>query len=140
MTDTWNVFTYGSLMFPVVWNRVVQGRYRSSEGTIHGFQRLQIRGEKYPALIVNPNAASLIGRVYFDVSARDIARLDHFETSDYARVSIAVAAEGVALAAEAYLTLKPETLEPLEWRAEEFERVGLESFLATYAATNAPPL
>lgn len=127
-------------MFPVVWNRVVQGRYRSSEGTIHGFQRLQIRGEKYPALIVNPNAASLIGRVYFDVSARDIARLDHFETSDYARVSIAVAAEGVALAAEAYLTLKPETLEPLEWRAEEFERVGLESFLATYAATNAPPL
>ena len=139
MTDTRNVFTYGSLMFPVVWDRVVQDRYRSGKATIHGFRRLRIRGEHYPALIVNPNADVLAGRVYFDVSASDIARLDHFETSDYARVSIAVTVAGKALAADAYLALKPEALEPLEWSAEIFERDGLESFLATYAATNAPP-
>ncbi len=139
MTDTRNVFTYGSLMFPVVWDRVVQGRYRSSEATIHGFQRLRIRGEQYPALVVNSNASPLTGRVYFDVSASDIARLDHFETSDYARVAIAVKVAGQALAADAYLTLKPEALEPVKWSPEIFERDGLKSFLTTYAATNAPP-
>ena len=139
MTDARNVFTYGSLMFPVVWDRVVQGHYRSSDATIHGFQRLRIRGEQYPALIINPNAGLLTGRIYYDVSASDIARLDHFETSDYARVSVAVTVEGKALAADAYLTLKPDTLEHLEWSPDAFELEGIESFLATYAATNTPP-
>ena len=139
MADTRNVFTYGSLMFPVVWNHVVLGHYRSSEASIHGFRRLRIRGEHYPALIINPNAGSLTGRVYFDVSASDIARLDHFETSDYARVSIAVTIAGKALAADAYLALKPETLEQMEWSPETFELEGIASFLATYAVTNTPP-
>ena len=126
-------------MFPVVWNHVVLGHYRSSEASIHGFRRLRIRGEHYPALIINPNAGALTGRVYFDVSASDITRLDHFETSDYARVSIAVTIAGKALAADAYLTLKPESLAPLEWSPETFAREGLESFLTTYAASNTPP-
>ena len=126
-------------MFPLVWNHVVLGHYRSSEASIHGFRRLRIRGEQYPALIVNPNAGLLTGRIYYDVSASDIARLDQFETSDYARVSIAVTIAGKALAADAYLALKPETLEQMEWIPETFARDGLESFLTTYAATNAPP-
>lgn len=139
MTDTRNVFTYGSLMFPVVWDHVVQGRYRSAEATTHGFLRLRIRGEHYPGLIINPNAGTLTGCVYFDVTANDIARLDRFETSDYARVTIAVTVEGKALAADAYLTLKSGTLKSLQWSPETFERDGLQSFLATYAAANTPP-
>ena len=139
MTDTKNVFTYGSLMFPVVWERVVQGRYRSSEATVHGFQRLRIRGEQYPALIIDPHAGSLTGRIYYEVSASDIARLDHFETSDYARVPLAVTVAKKTLTADAYLTLTPDALERLEWSPATFERDGLESFLATYAAANAPP-
>ena len=127
-------------MFPVVWDRVIKGAYSSSEATCHGFQRLRIRGEQYPALIVNPNARLLTGRIYFDVSASDVARLDHFETSEYARVSIAAVVAGKALVADAYLTLKPESLDREEWSPEFFEQKGLESFLATYAATNNPPL
>jgi gamma-glutamylcyclotransferase (GGCT)/AIG2-like uncharacterized protein YtfP len=139
MTEKRHVFTYGSLMFPVVWDRVVRNRYRNSEATIHGFQRLRICGEEYPALIVNADAGSLTGRIYFDVSASDIARLDHFETGDYARVAIAVTVDDNALAADAYLTLRPEALESAEWYPEIFERNGLNAFLATYAATNTPP-
>ena len=139
MSETRNVFTYGSLMFPVVWDRVVRGLYRSGEATIHGFQRLRIRGEHYPALIINANAGVLIGRVYYDVSAEDIARLDQFETSEYARVSIAVTIAGEAFVADAYLTLKAESLDHREWRPDIFERDDLNSFLATYAATNTPP-
>ena len=139
MAETRNVFTYGSLMFPVVWDRVVKGQYRSNEATVHGFQRLRIRNEHYPALIISANASALTGRVYFSVSAEDIARLDHFETSDYARVSIAVTVAGETIAADAYFTLKPESLDQQEWSPEIFERDGLKSFLATYAATNAPP-
>ena len=151
MADTRHVFTYGSLMFPAVWQRVVEGAYESREATVHGFQRLRIHGEHYPALIVNPNAGPLAGRVYFDVSASDIARLDHFESSHYARVSVAVtvagagavtgadSAEKTTLAADAYLTLSADALEPVEWSPERFAREGLESFLATYVAANTQP-
>ncbi|MEO7255964.1 MAG: gamma-glutamylcyclotransferase family protein [Casimicrobium sp.] len=139
MTEARNVFTYGSLMFPVVWDRVVKGRYRSSEATVHGFQRLRIRNEHYPALIINANASALTGRVYYGVSAEDIVRLDHFETGDYARVSIAVTVAGKAIAADAYLTLKPESLDHEEWSPDIFEKDGLDAFLATYAVTNTPP-
>lgn len=139
MADTQHVFTYGSLMFPVVWQRVVQASYRSNEATILGFKRVRVRGEHYPALIIDANALALRGRVYFDVSPDDIARLDHFETNDYMRVSVAVRVDGNSLAAQAYLALKPDRLEHLDWSAEEFEQHGLEPFLATYATTNAPP-
>ena len=145
MADTRHVFTYGSLMFPAVWQRVVEGAYESREATVHGFQRLRIHGEHYPALIVNPNAGPLAGRVYFDVSASDIARLDHFESSHYARVSVAVTvagadtAEKTTLAADAYLTLSADALEPVEWSPERFAREELESFLATYVAANTQP-
>ena len=139
MTESQHVFTYGSLMFPAVWERVVLGAYLSADATVQGFRRLRVRDEKYPALVVDANADALIGRVYFKVSSIDIQRLDHFETSEYARVGVSVQTDGKATVAQAYMTLNPENLERREWSPTEFEQHGLESFLATYAATNAPP-
>ena len=137
--NVFTVFTYGSLMFPAVWERVVQGQYKSAEATIRGFRRLRVRGEQYPALIVDSDANALTGRAYFDVAGSDIARLDHFETSDYARVTIAIEIDGKSCAAQAYMSLRPDTLEAENWSPAEFERHGLAPFLATYAKANAPP-
>ena len=96
-------------------------------------------GEKYPALLIDQSAEALTGKLYFDVLPVDIERLDHFETSDYARVAIATLVESTTTVAQAYLSLDPEKLEALEWSPSQFEQRGIESFLATYATTNAPP-
>lgn len=139
MTESKHIFTYGSLMFSTVWQGVVRGNYRSAPATVRGFKRLRVRAEQYPALVIDQNAEALIGKVYFDVSFGDIARLDHFETSDYARVAIATLVEGKISVAEAYLSLKPEKLEGVDWSACEFAQNGIASFLATYATVNSPP-
>lgn len=134
-----NVFTYGSLMFPAVWGSVVRGNYPSAPATIRGFRRVRVRDREHPALIVAHGSALVTGRVYFDVDASDVARLDYFETSNYARVTVATTLEGKAISAQAYLALNFDSLLETDWDAAEFERTGLPVFLATYAVQNAPP-
>jgi gamma-glutamylcyclotransferase (GGCT)/AIG2-like uncharacterized protein YtfP len=133
-----NVFTYGSLMFPAVWQRVVRGTYRSELGTIHGFRRLAVRDKEHPALVIAKGGAPIEGRVYFDVSDEDIARLDHFETHRYARVSVAVTVDGKPLAADAYLALNHEELADVDWDVAKFEREGLPKFMDSYVKRHAP--
>ena len=137
--NKFNVFTYGSLMFASVWARVVRGDYRSTEATVHGFRRVCVRGRHHPALIISANAAPVAGRLYFDVSAEDIARLDHFESSQYARLAIAVTVAGHAVSAQSYLALNVDSLLSEDWSLTEFEQHGLPIFNATYVVENAPP-
>ena len=47
-----HLFTYGSLMFPQVWSVVVRGDYKKQSARLHGHQRRSIKGETYPAAIV----------------------------------------------------------------------------------------
>lgn len=134
-----NIFTYGSLMFSSVWVRVVRGDHRSTEATVHGFRRVRVRNHQHPALIISANAPPIAGRIYFNVCAGDIARLDHFETSNYARVAIAVTVAGHAVSAHAYLALNVDSLLNENWSVTEFEQHGLPIFNATYVVKNAPP-
>jgi gamma-glutamylcyclotransferase (GGCT)/AIG2-like uncharacterized protein YtfP len=134
-----NIFTYGSLMFPAVWARVVRGDYRSTDATVHGFRRVRVRDRQHPALVIVANAAPIVGRLYYDVSAEDVARLDHFETSNYARVAIAVTVADHAVSAQSYLALNVDALLNEDWSATEFEQHGLPIFNTTYVVENAPP-
>jgi gamma-glutamylcyclotransferase (GGCT)/AIG2-like uncharacterized protein YtfP len=134
-----NVFTYGSLMFPGVWARVVRGTYRSTDATVHGFRRVRVRGRQHPALIISANNAPMVGRLYYDVSAEDVARLDHFETHNYARVAIAVTVDERVVSAQSYLALNVDSLLNEDWSVAEFEQRGLPIFNATYVVENAPP-
>lgn len=138
MTDAMNVFTYGSLMFAPVWTQVVRGDYRSKIATIHGFRRVCVAGGNYPALVIAPRAVPLIGRLYMDVGVADVARLDHFETSEYGRVAIAVTVEGIAVTAQAYLAVNVSALTDTDWSVTDFEINGLPLFLATYLVKNNP--
>jgi gamma-glutamylcyclotransferase (GGCT)/AIG2-like uncharacterized protein YtfP len=134
-----NVFTYGSLMFAPVWQRVVIGQYESTPATIHGFRRLAVIGKEHPGLVIAKGAPPMLGRVYYDVSEEDLARLDQFETDRYLRLTVAATVEDDAFAAEAYLSLNLNELSDIDWDPERFEREGLPKFLDTYVAKHAPP-
>lgn len=139
VANAMHVFTYGSLMFPTVWTRVVRGDYRARDAFIHGFRRLRIPDKEHPALVVSACAAPIMGRLYFDVNARDLVRLDHFETANYARVAIAATITDRACSAQAYLSLNLDSILNEDWNTADFERRGLSVFLSTYAVQNAPP-
>jgi gamma-glutamylcyclotransferase (GGCT)/AIG2-like uncharacterized protein YtfP len=129
-----NVFTYGSLMFPEVWERVVRGAYSHAVAAASGFRCYAVQGETYPGMIAADGAASppdrVEGIVYFDVSLEDLAALDSFEGGDYRRVEIAASLpDGTSVNASAYLYLPQEKLAPEPWSRENFQ---LKSFLRSY--------
>ena len=130
-----NVFTYGSLMYPQVWDRVVRGRYRSAAALLPGIRRCALLGLSYPGAV--PDAGAHIhGRVYFDVDAEDLARLDAFEASEYRRDDVVVslpAEAGAAAPAQVYVYLDASRLEARDWDAQRFEREHLAGFVDGHA-------
>ena len=135
-----HVFTYGSLMFAPVWERVVGGRYRSIAATLTGYERLAITGETYPG-IVEATSGTVAGVLYHDVSDADLQALDDFEGIDYRRCSIAVATpDGMSMPAQTYVYLLPLRLATHDWDPAVFP---LERFMATYCrdrlGDQAPP-
>lgn len=136
-----DVFTYGSLMFPQVWNAVVKGEYRSHTGCVRGFLRRAVKNETYPGLIRNGKATEVAGRVYFDVGAPDLQRLDRFEGAYYRREAVTVGLdEGGEVRAQVYL-FRDEyrtLLASHDWDVAWFEREGMARFLGGYKGFSCP--
>jgi hypothetical protein len=63
-------------MFAPVWSKVVTDTYRSARAWLRGYRRCRIQGEVYPALIPATAAASVEGRLYFEIGDADMQRLD----------------------------------------------------------------
>jgi gamma-glutamylcyclotransferase (GGCT)/AIG2-like uncharacterized protein YtfP len=129
-----HVFTYGSLMFAPVWQRVVRGQYRSSLARLDAHSRHALIGETYPGVRTDATA-HVSGRVYFDVDAADLARLDDFEGDNYDRLMAPVVLpSGETMLADFYLYKGPLTLTAHDWDPHWFEREGMAVFLATFCA------
>jgi gamma-glutamylcyclotransferase (GGCT)/AIG2-like uncharacterized protein YtfP len=124
-----NIFTYGSLMFDEVWRQVVSGCYRSQAATLHHHQRHALTGLSYPGVVAVPGM-QVAGRLYHDVSAEDIARLDAFEGVEYRRDALQVMlASGEPVSAWTYIWLNAQQLSGQPWQSEAFQ---LRDFLQTY--------
>lgn len=149
---TAHVFTYGSLMFPGVWRRVVHGDYRRVQGSLVGFSRHPVDGETYPG--VRAQAGGRVeGVVYFDVDASDLRRLDVFEGDEYERKTVAVRVEGIVdpavgdglaagmgggpVRAEVYVYRDLARLRDGDWSQDRFEREGMTRFRERYLASPA---
>ncbi len=129
-----NVFTYGSLMFAPVWERVVRGKYKNALARLDGHSRHALVGETYPGVRIN-SAAQVSGRVYFDVDAADVARLDDFEGDNYDRLITPVQLEsGETVDAGFYLYKGPLAFTSQDWDPHWFDREGMAVFLATFCA------
>ncbi len=131
-----HVFTYGSLMFPEVWSRVVAGSYASMTATLAGHGRFAIQDELYPGMVPAADA-SVRGTLYLDVAGDDLDRLDRFEGDEYRRLAVDVlGADGVVRMAETYIYRAAERLLASEWHAGDF---AMQRFLDTYCRDKLDP-
>lgn len=139
-----NVFTYGSLMFPSVWEKVTGSRAAGGPARLAGFSARRIRGQSYPALVAEEGSV-VEGVVYENVSQAAVKRLDDFEGSFYRRLEVEVEVKVEAgvevietlparriLSAGVYVAANAEdpVILPEAWDAVEFERKFLAEFLA----------
>jgi gamma-glutamylcyclotransferase (GGCT)/AIG2-like uncharacterized protein YtfP len=120
-----HIFTYGSLMFPEIWQRVAcaasSGDYRSAPATAHGYARYALVDDTYPGMIASADA-TVEGVLYFDVDERDIAALDVFEGSEYIREQIKlVINSGESVIACTYIFTARHRLSSLPWEPQGFQ-------------------
>jgi gamma-glutamylcyclotransferase (GGCT)/AIG2-like uncharacterized protein YtfP len=126
-----NLFTYGSLMFPEVWQRVAGESFATRIVTLHGFAAWNVRGESYPGL-APAEGESTRGVLHLEVSPAAAARLDSFEGAFYERTEIVVTTpDGSLINAFAYVVAPRHRaeLEMIRWDAEEFRQHHLPHFL-----------
>ncbi len=126
-----NLFTYGSLMFPEVWERVTGLSGAGQPASLADHAAREIRGQTYPAL-VKAMGERTEGVLYSDLSPEAVARLDAFEGHFYERVEVAVSVGGgVADMAWVYRAAQPDGPDILveRWDLARFQREHLGSFL-----------
>jgi gamma-glutamylcyclotransferase (GGCT)/AIG2-like uncharacterized protein YtfP len=129
-----NVFVYGTLLVPEIWETVTRTEGLVSESaSLSGFEIRCVRDAVYPGIFASPTAAAPVpGRVMFDVPEPALCRLDSYEDDFYLREEVFLKIDGgVHVTAQAYLvpTEKADTiLSPHGWSLEWFEANGLEGF------------
>ena len=126
-----NLFTYGSLMFPEVWERVTGLSGEGQPASLGDHAARRIRGQTYPAL-VKAVGESTEGVLYADVTPEAVARLDAFEGHFYERVMVGVSlGAGAKTSAWVYRAALPDDPDILaeRWDPERFQREHLGRFL-----------
>jgi len=130
-----NVFTYGSLMFDQVWNRVVGGSYQKYSARLYGFERRKIKGETYPAIIEATVKDWVDGQLYKNVSETDIDNLDRFEGEYYIRqLTQCNLPDGSGEPAVVYVFRQRyrSLLDSADWNPDWFANFGIHTFLSGY--------
>ena len=98
-----NLFTYGTLMDPEVWDDIAQESCSSQRARLEGYEVRCLRDAPYPGLIAR-SGVSAPGLLYWNVSAPAMRRLDEYEGRQYERVTVEVTLEdGSTATAEVYL-------------------------------------
>jgi gamma-glutamylcyclotransferase (GGCT)/AIG2-like uncharacterized protein YtfP len=131
-----NVFTYGTLMYPEVWQTVVGRQFATVEGIAPGYAVYRVSNAVFPGMVAAQDE-SVRGVVYLDVDPVSLARLDKFEDDFYERQSVRVECDDdQQRTAEAYIVPPASrgvlTDEP--WNRETFRASGgLEQFISRFA-------
>lgn len=127
---TMNVFTYGSLMFAPVWEKVCTGRYATQKMVLKDFQRYCVKNESYPA-VVPQQGGRVEGLVYFDVSQADQLALNQFEGEEYVLRHHQI--DGLGIAFYEYVALT--RIDKRDWSPDEFEQKRLPEFLSRHVGS-----
>ena len=131
-----NLFAYGTLIYPQIWQQVVGRDFRRLPGVLTGFEVYRAKGELFPVMIAGDSAAEVRGIVYCGLDAPSVARIDQYESGFYERRTVTVQLDqgGDAFCetyvlADQYRSLCSEEI----WTSAWFEREALGEYLARFA-------
>jgi gamma-glutamylcyclotransferase (GGCT)/AIG2-like uncharacterized protein YtfP len=131
-----NLFTYGTLMFPEIWRRVVGRPFVTVPAMLAGYAVYRVAGGVYPVMVQAEPHVLVRGVIYFDVDDAALALLDEYESDLYDRVPVAATADdGRLIECQTYV-LPPSRrsfASNVPWDAAWFKREALEQYVARLA-------
>ncbi|HMP05807.1 MAG TPA: gamma-glutamylcyclotransferase [Lacipirellulaceae bacterium] len=128
-----HLFTYGTLMFPEVWQAVVGREFAFASGAVFGYKVRRVKNGVYPVMLETIATARVAGKIYLDVDEAALGVLDDFESDFYQRTPVVVnLADGAQLACHAYVLpdQRRDWASDDHWIADEFARRHLAAYLA----------
>jgi len=132
-----HIFTYGTLMFPEVWQAVVGRACETVAGMAIGFAVYRVAGAGFPGIVEAGGGDTVRGVVHLDVDTASVICLDRFEDDFYVRQTLSIACEdGQQRAAEAYVVpaQKRAVLTDEPWTRDAFVTGGgLDDFIRRFA-------
>lgn len=132
-----HVFTYGTLMFPEVWQAVVGRQFATIEGAVGGFAIYRVRDAVFPGIRTASATDAVRGTVYLDVDEASLERLDVFEGEFYVREQLTITCDdGQRRQADAYIVPAQNltVLTDESWDRNQFVTSGgLDHFIRRYA-------
>jgi gamma-glutamylcyclotransferase (GGCT)/AIG2-like uncharacterized protein YtfP len=132
-----NLFTYGTLMFPEIWRRVVGRDFATLSATLVGYAVYRVRNGVYPVLVAADAGSQVRGLVYQDVDAGSLARLDEYESELYDRAAVIAFAGEQRIECETYLLPEARRSYASEerWDADRFKSEALADYLRRLTET-----
>lgn len=119
---------------------IIQSLYTFTPALLHDYCRHRVKGEDYPAIIPEPGQ-SVLGTYVTGLTDANIAKLDHFEGDEYARLPVKLRllekvgsasgegqVEGEERDTTAYVFIVPERIEKGEWDFEHFRKEKLQKW------------
>ncbi|MEM7466438.1 MAG: gamma-glutamylcyclotransferase family protein [Pseudomonadota bacterium] len=128
-----DLFAYGTLMAPQVFQLITNLKASSSAAKLRGFRRFSFEGQCYPG-IMPANAGDCVeGLLYADIPPQFWPQLDKYESYVYERKEVRVQTpKGENTVAETYI-VRPayrHLLSDDEWDFDEFVSNHLARYLA----------
>lgn len=130
-----NLFAYGSLMFPPVWNVLIKNHYQTQPASLRGYVRKKVLHDVYPVIVDADKNSIVDGMIYYSVEDTDMARLDLFEGEYYQRQNVCCQTDtGESVTAVTYVFKQQyqHLISAEDWNLHWFEAQGLQQFLADY--------
>lgn len=126
------LFTYGTLMFPEVWQRISIGIYPAEPAVLRGYAMYRVKDAVYPGITRAEPTSEVPGLVYADLDEDTLFELDTYESSFYQRLPVKVTiASGEDVECHAYVVPESRrdllTTEP--WDAKHFRTHELHRYL-----------
>lgn len=135
MNEVNHLFAYGTLMWPEVLEAVIGRAPSGTPVTLHGFLRLRVKEEFYPALVDSHSHDVVDGVLYLDLTEAEFRHLDRFEGKEYDRREVCVGTQP----AHVYVLNDNwrHIADPRPWRPEDVKKQQLEAFCAECREQNA---
>lgn len=128
-----SLFTYGTLMFREVWQRIAVGEFPSEAATLNGYAIYRVRDAVFPGIVRASEDDQVCGRLYHGLDEESIFELEAYESDLYDRATVEViSVDGELVTAQAFVIpeSRREALTDEAWDAAWFAKHELENYLA----------
>jgi len=127
------LFAYGTLLVPEIWFAVAGRDCPSEEATLPEYEIRRVKGGNFPGIIRAGETDSVPGRIFTDLDAETLRRLDAYEDTFYERIGVTLLdRRGNPLESEAYVVpdRNREVLSDEPWTLEWFREHAMADYLA----------